>query len=56
VEARAGHEGAAHAPGTVSEDLPLFRISDDRQLRELRAVTGELAGLRDRLRRAVDRG
>ena len=54
AEASGGHESAAHAPGTASEDLPLFRISDDRQLRELRSLTGELAGLRDRLRRAID--
>jgi DNA-binding transcriptional MerR regulator len=45
---------AAHADG--SDDLPLFRAAlDDRQLREIRSVAGELAELRDRLRRAIGR-
>ena len=45
--------GAARKPAA---ELPLFRASDDKQLREIRAIAGELAGLRDRLRRAIDRG
>jgi DNA-binding transcriptional MerR regulator len=46
-----GEKAAAGAPA----DLPLFRSSDDRQLREIRAIAGELADLRDRLRKAIDR-
>ncbi len=49
-------ESAAQARKPTSEELPLFRASDDKQLREIRAIAGELAGLRDRLRRAIDRG
>jgi DNA-binding transcriptional MerR regulator len=37
-------------------DLPLFRGAlDDGQVREIRSVAGELADLRDRLRRAINR-
>jgi DNA-binding transcriptional MerR regulator len=56
VEDKAAPETAPTARKTASEELPLFRASDDKQLREIRAIAGELAGLRDRLRRAVDRG
>jgi DNA-binding transcriptional MerR regulator len=56
AEEKAAPESAATARKASSEELPLFRASDDRQLREVRAIAGELAGLRDRLRRAIDRG
>ncbi len=56
TEDKAPQESAAVARKTTSEELPLFRASDDKQLREIRAIAGELAGLRDRLRRAIDRG
>jgi DNA-binding transcriptional MerR regulator len=56
AEERTAHEAAAAQRKTASEELPLFRASDDKQLREIRAIAGELAGLRDRLRRAIDRG
>jgi DNA-binding transcriptional MerR regulator len=55
VEGRGVAEATAGARKTASEELPLFRASDDKQLREIRAIAGELAGLRDRLRRAIDR-
>jgi DNA-binding transcriptional MerR regulator len=45
----------ATVAGSAAADLPLFRTSDDRQLREIRAIAGELAELRDRLRKAIDR-
>jgi len=53
----AAHAEHAAAPSRVQpEDLPLFRASlDDRQLRELRGIAGELSELRDRLRKAIDR-
>jgi hypothetical protein len=36
-------------------DLPLFRATlSDGQVREVKAITGELSELRDRLRRALD--
>ena len=47
---------AAPAARKASEELPLFRASNDKQIREIRAIAGELASLRDRLRRAIDRG
>jgi DNA-binding transcriptional MerR regulator len=56
AEERAAPEAAAAAHKPSSEELPLFRATDDKQLREIRAIAGELAGLRDRLRRAIDRG
>ena len=56
AEEKAAPETATVARKPTSEELPLFRASDDRQLREVRAIAGELAGLRDRLRRAIDRG
>jgi DNA-binding transcriptional MerR regulator len=56
VEEKAASEGAPTARKAGSEELPLFRASDDKQLKEIRAIAGELAGLRDRLRRAIDRG
>jgi DNA-binding transcriptional MerR regulator len=52
----AASETAPTARKAGSEELPLFRASDDKQLKEIRAIAGELAGLRDRLRRAIDRG
>jgi DNA-binding transcriptional MerR regulator len=55
AEDKAAPDTAAVARKSASEDLPLFRAGDDRQLREIRAIAGELAGLRDRLRRAIDR-
>jgi len=55
VEEKAASETAATARKHASEELPLFRAGDDKQLREIRAIAGELAGLRDRLRRAIDR-
>jgi len=55
VEEKSAPEAAPTAR-KPSEELPLFRASDDKQLREIRAIAGELAGLRDRLRRAIDRG
>src|SRR6185312_15034517 len=56
VEEKAAPETAPTARKTSSEELPLFRASDDKQVKEIRAIAGELAGLRDRLRRAIDRG
>ena len=58
AEAAAAESGA---PGAVSraasEDLPLFRAPmDDRQVREIRGLATELSELRDRLRKAIDRG
>jgi DNA-binding transcriptional MerR regulator len=55
VDEKAAAETAPVARKTTSEELPLFRANDDRQIREIRAIAGELAGLRDRLRRAIDR-
>jgi DNA-binding transcriptional MerR regulator len=61
VEAPAEADPAEAAAGTViragSEDLPLFRSAmDDQQLREIRGIAAELSDLRDRLRKAIDRG
>jgi DNA-binding transcriptional MerR regulator len=40
----------------LADDLPLFRGTlDDGQIREIRSIAGELAELRDRLRKAADR-
>jgi DNA-binding transcriptional MerR regulator len=52
--ATTGLAGGAGATGAGAADLPLFRTSDDRQLREIRAIAGELADLRDRLRKATE--
>jgi len=48
-------QAAAGARPMTSSELPLFRATDDRQLREIRAIAGELAELRDRLRKAIER-
>ncbi|HVM84522.1 MAG TPA: MerR family transcriptional regulator [Candidatus Binatia bacterium] len=48
-------QAIAGARPLASSELPLFRSSDDRQLREIRAIAGELADLRDRLRKAIER-
>ena len=56
AEDKAASETAPSARKAASDELPLFRASDDKQLKEIRAIAGELAGLRDRLRRAIDRG
>jgi DNA-binding transcriptional MerR regulator len=53
IEEKAAAESAPVAR-KAADELPLFRASDDRQVREIRAIAGELAGLRDRLRRAID--
>jgi len=45
----------AAAPRSPMADLPLFRATlTDGQVREVKAITGELGELRDRLRRALD--
>jgi DNA-binding transcriptional MerR regulator len=45
----------AAAPRNPMADLPLFRATlTDGQVREVKAITGELGELRDRLRRALD--
>jgi len=55
-EASEERTGAAASQGEGFADLPLFRASlDDGQLREIRALAGELSDLRDRLRRAINR-
>ena len=56
ADERTAPEAAAAARKPAAEELPLFRAGDDRHVRELRAIASELAGLRDRLRRAIDRG
>ena len=53
---------AETAPETAASrgqmgDLPLFRANlTEGQVREVKAIKGELAGLRDRLRRALEAG
>jgi len=48
---------AASAPRSQMGDLPLFRANlSDGQAREVKAIKGELAQLRDRLRRALEAG
>jgi DNA-binding transcriptional MerR regulator len=49
-------EGAgASAEGSAMADLPLFRATlSEGQVREVKAIAGELTDLRDRLRRALE--
>ncbi|WP_119303365.1 MerR family transcriptional regulator [Dongia deserti] len=52
-----GEEAASQAEVAPGADLPLFRatLTTD-QVREVKAAVGELAELRDRLRRALEAG
>jgi DNA-binding transcriptional MerR regulator len=53
--AESAADGSAAAPRGPMADLPLFRATlSDGQVREVKAITGELSELRDRLRRALD--
>lgn len=46
---------ATAARGQMGADLPLFRATlSEGQVREVKAITGELGDLRDRLRRALE--
>jgi DNA-binding transcriptional MerR regulator len=48
-------QAQAAARGQSGPDLPLFRSQlSDGQVREVKAITGELGDLRDRLRKALD--
>jgi DNA-binding transcriptional MerR regulator len=50
-------ETSEAAPRGQMGDLPLFRANlTEGQVREVKAIKGELAGLRDRLRRALEAG
>jgi DNA-binding transcriptional MerR regulator len=50
-----GDESASATEGSAMADLPLFKTPlSEGQIREVKAIAGELTDLRDRLRRALE--